>query len=92
MTEVNSDLGPCALGIHQAIGIWNLEATHRLTATDRSPTPGLLNDDQSACSFTSDGIYDLTTNIDAAGDACREGSRATWSPRPRCGPRRTLCG
>lgn len=69
MTEVNSDLGPCALGIHQAIGIWNLEATHRLTAANRSSTPGLLNDDQSACSFTSDGIYDLTTNIDPPGTA-----------------------
>ena len=26
--------------------------------------PGLLRDDQTACSFTSDSIYDLTSNIE----------------------------
>ncbi len=31
MSEVNTDLGPCALAVHQAIGIWNLQATHALT-------------------------------------------------------------
>ncbi len=67
MTEVNSDMGPCALAIRQAVGIWNLEATHRLTAAGRSTTPGLLNDDQTACSFTSEGIDDLTTNLQTPG-------------------------
>ena len=66
MTEVNTDLGPCALAVHQAIGIWNLEATHTLTPADRAPTPGLLSDDQTACSFTSETIFDLT-DIDVPG-------------------------
>jgi hypothetical protein len=66
MTEVNSDLAPCALALNQAIGIWNLQAAHQLTAADRAPTPGLLSDDQSACSFTSEDIYDLA-NIEAPG-------------------------
>ena len=66
MTEVNSDLAPCAFALNQAIGIWNLQAAHQLTAADRAPTPGLLSDDQSACSFTSEGIYDLA-NIDVPG-------------------------
>jgi hypothetical protein len=66
MTEVNSDLAPCAYAVNQAVGIWNLEAAHQLTAADRAPTPGLLSDDQSACSFTSEGIYDLA-NIDVPG-------------------------
>lgn len=69
MSEVNTDLAPCALGIHQAIGIWNLQATHELTPADRAPTPGLLGDDQTACSFTSENIYDLTTNIQVPGTA-----------------------
>jgi hypothetical protein len=67
MSEVNSDLQPCAYAIHQALGIWALQADHRLSAAERAPTPGLLSDDQSACSFTSQGIYDLTTNIQVPG-------------------------
>jgi len=60
MSEVNSDLAPCALAIHQAIGIWNLQAAHALTPADRAPTPGLLSDDQTACSYTNESIYDLS--------------------------------
>jgi hypothetical protein len=60
MSEVNTDLAPCAYAIHQAIGIWNLQAAHQLTTADRAPTPGLLSDDQSACSFTNEDIFDLT--------------------------------
>ena len=60
MTEVNGDLGPCALGMSQAIGIWKLQAAHQLSQADRAPTPGLLNDDQVACSLASEGIYDLS--------------------------------
>jgi hypothetical protein len=66
MTEVNNDLAPCAFALNQAVGIWNLEAAHQLTAADRAPTPGLLGDDQSACSFTSEGIFDLS-NIEIPG-------------------------
>jgi hypothetical protein len=60
MSEVNADLAPCALAIHQAVGIWNLAAAHTLTSPDRAPTPGLLSDDQTACSFTNESIYDLS--------------------------------
>jgi hypothetical protein len=66
MSEVNTDLGPCALAAHQAIGIWTLQAAHQLTAADRAPTPGLLSDDQTACSFTNEDIYDLA-NIQVPG-------------------------
>lgn len=66
MSEVNSDLEPCVYGVHQALGIWTLQAGHELSAADRAPTPGLLSDDQSACSFTNEGIYDLA-NIQVPG-------------------------
>ena len=69
MTEVNSDLQPCAYAVNQALGLWALQAAHRLTPAERAPTPGLLSDDQSACSFTNEGIYDLTTNIQTPGTA-----------------------
>jgi hypothetical protein len=66
MSEVNSDLSPCSYAVHQALGIWALQAAHQLSAADRAPTPGLLGDDQSACSFTNEGIYDLA-NIQVPG-------------------------
>ncbi len=66
MSEVNTDLGPCALAVHQATGIWDLQVAHTLTPADRAPTPGLLSDDQTACSFTNENIYDLA-NIQVPG-------------------------
>jgi hypothetical protein len=66
MSEVNSDLQPCAYAVRQALGIWVLQAHHQLSAADRAPTPGLLSDDQSACSFTNQGVYDLS-NIQVPG-------------------------
>ena len=66
MSEVNTDLAGCALAVRQAIGIWNLQAAHALTSADRAPTPGLLSDDQTACSFTNQNIYDLA-NIQVPG-------------------------
>jgi type II secretory pathway pseudopilin PulG len=66
LSEVNTDLAGCALAINQAIGIWNLQAAHQLSAADRAPTPGLLSDDQTACSFTNEDIFDLT-NIQVPG-------------------------
>ena len=66
MSEVNTDLAGCALAVHQAIGIWDLQAAHALSPADRAPTPGLLSDDQTACSFTNENIYDLA-NIQVPG-------------------------
>ena len=68
MSELNSDLQPCAYAIHQALGIWTLQVEHELTAAERAPTPGLLSDDESACSFTNESTYDLT-NIEVPGTA-----------------------
>ena len=66
MSEVNSDLQPCAYAVRQAVGIWAFQAHHQLSAAERAPTPGLLSDDQSACSFTNQGVYDLS-NIQVPG-------------------------
>ena len=66
MTELNTDVAPCALAVRQALGIWDLEAAHSLTASDKSSTPGLLSDDQTACSLTNESIYDLA-NIEVPG-------------------------
>jgi hypothetical protein len=68
MSEVNTDLAGCALAVNQAVGIWNLQAAHTLTPAERAPTPGLLSDDQSACSLTNENLYDLA-NIQVPGTA-----------------------
>ena len=64
--QLNTDLGPCSLAVHQALGIWVLEAAHTLTPSQKAGTPGLLSDDQAACSFTNQSIYDLS-NIEVPG-------------------------
>lgn len=67
MSEVNTDLAPSALAVRQAVDIWTLAAAGRLSAADRAPAPGLLGDDQSACSFTNEDVYDLAGNIQVPG-------------------------
>ena len=89
MSEVNTDLAACALAVHQAIGIWNLQAAHGSPPADRAPTPGLLSDDQTACSFTNESIYDLA-NIQVPGTPAGKHLGQMVAPRC-CGPRRTPC-
>jgi hypothetical protein len=89
MSEVNTDLGGCALAVHQAISIWNLQAEHALTAADRAPTPGLLSDDQTACSFTNESIFDLA-DIDVPGTPAGKdlgqliATATLWTTLTRC--------
>ena len=64
--QINTDLGPCSLAVHQALGIWVLEAANALTPSQKAGTPGLLGDDQAACSFTNQSIFDLS-NIEVPG-------------------------
>ncbi len=40
MSEVNTDLAPCAYAIHQAIGIWNLQAAQPADAGRSCPHAG----------------------------------------------------
>ena len=66
MKELNTDIAPCALAAHQALGIWTLQSEGALPASARSGTPVLLGDDQAACSFTNESIFDLS-NIEVPG-------------------------
>jgi hypothetical protein len=61
MRQVNSDLAPCAYAAHEAFTVWREDQAGTLTASDRASIPSLLRDDQMACSFTSDTIYQLST-------------------------------
>jgi hypothetical protein len=64
MKEVDADLAPCAYAASESFMIWKDQQDHTLTPSDVSRVPGLLRDDQVACSFTSDSIYDLTSNVE----------------------------
>jgi len=66
LSELNTDLAPCALAVHEALTIWGEQTTHSLTAADRAESASLLRDDQNACSFTNQTIYDLS-NIEVPG-------------------------
>jgi hypothetical protein len=68
--QVNADVGPCAYAAHESIyDIYDGEQAHSLTAADIAEVPGLLRDDQTACSFTSDAIYELTSDVDVPDSA-----------------------
>jgi len=67
--EVNADVGPCAYAANESFTIYGDLKAHSLSQGDISRVPGLLRDDQTACSFTSDSIYELTSDIDIPGSA-----------------------
>ncbi len=68
MSEVNTDIAACAFAVQEALTIRGDQVRHTLTASNRSVAPGLLRDDQVACSFTNENIYDLST-IEVPGSA-----------------------
>jgi hypothetical protein len=68
MTELNADLAPCAYAVREAITIWSEQSTHTLSAADRATSASLLRDDQAACSFTNQTIFDLS-NVEVPGSA-----------------------
>jgi hypothetical protein len=66
LSELNTDLAPCALAVHEALTIWGEQTSHSLSASDRAESASLLRDDQNACSFTNQAIFDLS-NIEVPG-------------------------
>jgi len=61
MNEINGDLSGCAYAVRETFAIYQDSRTGGLTASDRSRVPKLLLDDQTACSFTSNSIFNLST-------------------------------
>jgi len=66
MSELNTDLAPCAYAVHEALTIWGEQAARSLSASDRAISASLLRDDQAACSFTNETIFNLS-NIEVPG-------------------------
>jgi hypothetical protein len=66
LSELNTDLAPCVLAVHEALVIWGDQSAHTLSAADQATSASLLRDDQNACSFTNQTIFDLS-NIEVPG-------------------------
>lgn len=61
--EMNTDLADCAFAVKESFHIYNLNVTGKLTKSDLSQVPTLLTGDETACSFASEPVYDLTNNL-----------------------------
>lgn len=63
LKQINVDIKPCAFAVNESFNFYNQDVTGKLTSSDRSQIPRLLTGDQTACSFASGPVYDLTNNI-----------------------------
>ncbi len=61
VSQVNENVGPCSFALSESFSIYNDLISGSLSPSEQSQVPSLLNDDQSACSFTDDSIYNLST-------------------------------
>jgi hypothetical protein len=66
LSQLNGDLAPCVLAVHEALDIWRQQLAHTLSAADEAASASLLRDDQNACSFTNQTMFDLS-NIEVPG-------------------------
>jgi len=61
--EINADLADCAFAAKESFHIYNLDVAGTLSPGDKSQVPTLLTGDETACSFASEPVYDLTNNL-----------------------------
>ena len=61
--EINTDLAECAFAVKESFSFYNEEVSGKLTPSDLALVPTLLTGDETACSFASEPVYDLTNNI-----------------------------
>lgn len=68
INEVNADMAPCVFAVNEALTIYGDQTRGSLTAAERAHIPALLSDDETACSFTNESIFNLS-EIDEPGSA-----------------------
>jgi hypothetical protein len=68
INDVNADISPCVFAVDEALTIYGDQTRGSLTVADRARIPGLLGDDQTACSFANESIFNLS-EIDVPGSA-----------------------
>ncbi len=66
--EINADVAPCLFSVREALTLYGDETSGTLSSAHRAQIPALLRDDQTACSYTNDNIFQLS-EIDVPGSA-----------------------
>jgi hypothetical protein len=61
--QINTDIAPCVFAVKQSFTFYQEYVSGELSASHLKQVPALLVGDQTACSFASGGVYDLTNNI-----------------------------
>ena len=61
--EINTDLADCAFAVKESFNFYNLDVTGKLSPSNLAQVPTLLTGDETACSFASEPVYDLTNNL-----------------------------
>jgi hypothetical protein len=61
--QINGDLRACSFAVNESFSFYNKFVAGTLKASELSQIPPLLIGDQTACSFASQPVYDLTNNI-----------------------------
>lgn len=60
---INTDLAECSFAVRESFKFYNWKVEGRLTTSNLAQIPTLLTGDQTACSFASQPVYDLTNNL-----------------------------
>lgn len=63
LKQINRDIAPCTYALKETFSFYQKKVAGTLTSSNLAQVPALLIGDQSACSFTSGSVYDLTNNI-----------------------------
>jgi hypothetical protein len=66
MQQINGDVDGCSYGVKETFTIYRDLKDGSLSSSDRAEAPSMMRDDQTACSFTSSEIYDLS-NVEGTG-------------------------
>jgi hypothetical protein len=61
--QINADTKACVFAVKEVFSFYTKQVTGKLSAANRTQAITLLVNDQTACSFASNGLSDLTNNL-----------------------------
>jgi hypothetical protein len=62
--QINGDTSPCIFALKESFTFYRDELNHTLAASNLPTVKNYLLEDQTACSFASGPVYDMTNNIE----------------------------
>lgn len=74
--QINLDVAPCLFSIREALTFYGDETSGRLSSGHRAQIPALLHDDQTACSYTNENIFELSDIAAPGSSAGKQVSQA----------------